>query len=284
MKNIVAISFIAALLLTSCVSQKKFTSLQSELDKTKQDLVDSKANLTKCILEKEKAYTNYKSLQGQVEHLKKSNGALLENLGNMATLSKKEAENLEKSLENIKSKDLRIRSMQDAITKRDSVTLALVTSLKGVLNDINDPDIEVNVEKGVVYVSLSDKLLFNTASYRVSSKAKTVLGKIAKIVKAHPEINIMVEGHTDNVSIKNAVVQDNWDLSVKRATSVVRILQNDFHVAPERMTAAGRSSYIPIADNSSKAGRAKNRRTRIVILPKLDEFYNLIEQGMKKAK
>jgi len=284
MKSTIIIGFVSALLLTSCVSQKKFTTLQGNLDKTKQDLVDSKANLTKCILEKEKANSNYTTLLGQVDHLKKSNNALLENLGNMATLSKKEAENLEKSLENIKGKDLRIRSMQEAITKRDSVTLALVTSLKGVLNDINDPDIEVNVEKGVVYVSLSDKLLFNTASFKVSNRAKVVLGKVAKIINAHPEINIMVEGHTDNVTIKNDKVQDNWDLSVKRATSVVRILQNDFHVAPNRITAAGRSSYVPIADNSTKAGRAKNRRTRIIILPKLDQFYDLIEQGMKKAK
>ncbi len=284
MKSTIIIGFVSALLLTSCVSQKKFTSLQGNLDKTKQDLVDSKANLTKCILEKEKASSNYTTLLGQVNHLKKSNNALLENLGNMASLSNKEAQNLEKSLENIREKDLRIRTMQDAITKRDSVTLALVTSLKGVLNDINDPDIEVNVEKGVVYVSLSDKLLFNTASFKVSNRAKVILGKVAKIINAHPEINIMVEGHTDNVTIKNNKVQDNWDLSVKRATSVVRILQNDFHVAPNRMTAAGRSSYVPIADNSTKAGRARNRRTRIIILPKLDEFYNLIEQGMKKAK
>jgi len=247
-------------------------------------LVDSKANLTKCILEKEKANSNFKTLYDQVSHLKKSNNALLENLGNMASLSKKEAENLEKSLENIKEKDLRIRSMQDAITRRDSVTLALVTSLKGVLDDINDPDIEVNVEKGVVYISLSDKLVFNTGSFVVSDRAKVILGKVAKIVNDKPDIDIMVEGHTDNVSIKNDVVDDNWDLSVKRATSVVRILQNDFQVAPERMTAAGRSSYVPVADNATDRGKARNRRTRIVILPKLDEFYNLLEQGMKNAK
>jgi len=259
MKNILIISVVAALFLSSCVSQKKFTTLQDNLNKTKQELVDSKSDLTKCILEKEKANSNYATLQDQVGHLKQS-------------------------LENIKGKDLRIRSMQEAITKRDSVTLALVTSLKGVLNDINDPDIDVNVEKGVVYVSLSDKLLFSTASFRVSNKAKVVLGKVAKIVNAHPEINIMVEGHTDNVTIKNSVVQDNWDLSVKRATSVIRILQNDFKISPERMTAAGRSSYVPIADNNTKAGKAKNRRTRIIILPKLDQFYDLIEQGMKNAK
>ena len=284
MKNLLGIVFVAVVLLSSCVSQKQYTELQSTLDKTKQNLVDTKANLTKCILEKEKANSNYKTLNNQVSHLKKSNNALLENLGNMASLSKKEAENLEKSLENIKEKDLRIRSMQNAITKRDSITLALVTSLKGVLDDINDPDIEVNVEKGVVYISLSDKLVFNTASFVVSDRAKEILGKVAKIVNDKPDINIMVEGHTDNVSIKNDVVDDNWDLSVKRATSVVRILQNDFKVAPERMTAAGRSSYVPIADNATDAGKARNRRTRIVILPKLDEFFNLLEEGMKKAK
>jgi len=284
MKNLLGIVLLATVLLTSCVSQKQFTELQGTLDTTKQNLVDAKANLTKCILEKEKVNSNYETLNDQVGHLKKANNALLENLGNMASLSRKEAENLEKSLENIKEKDLRIRSMQDAITRRDSVTLALVTSLKGVLDDINDPDIEVNVEKGVVYISLSDKLVFNTGSFVVSDRAKVILGKVAKIVNDKPDIDIMVEGHTDNVSIKNDVVEDNWDLSVKRATSVVRILQNDFKVAPERMTAAGRSSYIPIADNATDRGKAKNRRTRIIILPKLDEFYNLLEEGMKKAK
>ncbi|MCF6214324.1 MAG: OmpA family protein [Flavobacteriaceae bacterium] len=283
MKNILGTVLVAALLLSSCVSQKQHAALQSDLDVAKQNLVDIKANLTKCILEKEKANSNFKTLEGQVSHLKKSNNSLLENLGNMAKLSTKEAENLETSLENIKEKDLRIRSMQNAITRRDSVTLALVTSLKGVLDDINDPDIEINVEKGVVYISLSDKLVFNTGSFVVSDRAKEILGKVAKIVNDKPDINIMVEGHTDNVSIQNDVVEDNWDLSVKRATSVVRILQKDFGVAPERMTAAGRSSYVPIASNDTDAGKSRNRRTRIVILPKLDEFYKLLEEGMKKA-
>jgi len=284
MKNILGLGVVTVLLLSSCVSQKQHTALQSDLALANQSLVDVKANLTKCILEKEKVNSNFKTLNDQVSHLKKSNSALLENLGIMTKLSTKEAENLEKSLENIKEKDLRIRSMQDAITRRDSMTLALVTSLKGVLDDLNDPDIEVNVEKGVVYISLSDKLVFNTGSYVVSSRAKEILGKVAKIVNDKPEINIMVEGHTDNVSIKNDVVDDNWDLSVKRATAVVRILQKDFSVAPERMTAAGRSSYIPLMSNDTDGGKAKNRRTRIIILPKLDEFYNLIEEGMKKAK
>jgi len=174
--------------------------------------------------------------------------------------------------------------MQDAITKKDSVTLALVTSLKGVLGNMSDEDISINVEKGVVYVSISDKLLFESGKYNVTSRAKEVLGKVATVVKNKPEIEFMVEGHTDDQAMKGGVIEDNWDLSVKRATSVVRILQNEFGVPPERMTAAGRSYYIPVASNDTKEGRAKNRRTRIVILPKLDQFYNLIDEGMKEAK
>jgi chemotaxis protein MotB len=204
-------------------------------------------------------------------------------MGNLTTLTKKGADNLERSLESLKEKDLTIRKMQDAVTRRDSVTLALVTSLKGALVDMNDSDIEVNVEKGVVFISISDKLLFNSGSFVVSSRAKEVLGKVAKVINNKPEIEFMVEGHTDDIPIKNEVLQDNWDLSVKRATSVVRVLQKDFAVAPERMTAAGRSYYVPIDDNETTSGRAKNRRTRIVILPKLDQFYDLIEQGMAAA-
>ena len=204
-------------------------------------------------------------------------------MGNLTTLSQKGAENLERSLESMKEKDLTINSMRDAVTRRDSVTLALVTSLKGTLIDINDKDIEVNVEKGVVFISISDKLLFNSGSYVVSDRAKEVLGKVAKVVLDKPEIEFMVEGHTDNKSIQNEVLIDNWDLSVKRATAVVRVLQNDFGVQPERMTAAGRSYYVPVADNETAENRSKNRRTRIVVLPKLDQFYDLLEQGMKAA-
>jgi chemotaxis protein MotB len=149
---------------------------------------------------------------------------------------------------------------------------------------MRDDDIEINVEKGVVYVSISDKLLFRSGSYTVTSRAKEVLGKVAKVVNDKPELEFMVEGHTDNVPIKKDGIQDNWDLSVMRATAVVRILENDFDVAPSRMTAAGRSYYLPIADNDTAANRAKNRRTRIVVLPKLDQFYDLIDKGMSAAK
>ncbi len=181
----------------------------------------------------------------------------------------------------MKEKDIRIQTIQGSRYQKDSVTLALVTSLKGVLGNLSDEDIEINVEKGVVYVSISDKLLFRSGSYTVTNKAKEVLGKVAKVVNDKPDIEFMVEGHTDNVPIKIDGIDDNWDLSVKRATSVIRILQNDYDVSPARMTAAGRSYYMPLVDNDNAANRAKNRRTRIVVLPKLDQFYDLIQQGMQ---
>tara|TARA_Y100000748_G_scaffold94746_1_gene79108 strand:- start:748 stop:1596 length:849 start_codon:yes stop_codon:yes gene_type:complete len=267
-------------LLTSCISQKKYLELEDLQRNTKSLLDTATIKLNSCNEEKETALANLSSMQDQVRFLKSNNQDLINNLGNLTTLSQKGAENLEKSLESMKEKDLRIQNMQDAVTKKDSVTLALVTSLKGVLGNLSDDDIEINVEKGVVYVSISDKLLFNSGSYNVTQRAKEVLGKVAKVVNDKPEIEFMVEGHTDNVPIKIEGIEDNWDLSVKRATSVVRILQNDFDVKPERMTASGRSYYIPLYDNDSPSNRAKNRRTRIVVLPKLDQFYDLIEQGM----
>lgn len=276
MKKIMLLSATAALLLSSCVSQKKYAELEAQQRETQDQLNTATVKLNSCLDEKER-------LNQQIGTLSNQNSALLNNVGDLATLSRKEAENLERSLESIKEKDMKIQRMQDAISKKDSVTLALVTSLKGVLGNMNDEDIEINVEKGVVYVSISDKLLFESGRYNVSDRAKEVLGKVATVVKNRPDIEFMVEGHTDDQPIRNAVLQDNWDLSVKRATSVVRVLQEEFGVQPQRMTAAGRSYYVPISTNETAEGRAKNRRTRIVILPKIDQFYNLIEEGMESA-
>ncbi len=266
----------AALLLSSCVSQKKYNELETKQRETQDQLNTATVKLNSCLDEKER-------LNSQVANLNNTNAALLNNVGNLATLSKKEAENMERSLESIKEKDLAIRSMQDAMNKKDSVTLALVTSLKGALGNLNDEDIEINVEKGVVYVSISDKLLFDSGRYNVTSRAKEVLGKVATVVNNKPNIEFMVEGHTDDKVISTSMFEDNWDLSVKRATSVVRVLQDEFGVEPARMTAAGRSYYVPLASNETAEGRAKNRRTRIVVLPKLDQFYSMIEDGMEKA-
>src|SRR5690606_37261619 len=170
-------------------------------------------------------------LEADNQSLRSEKNALIDNMGNLTTLSKKGAENLEKSLESLREKDLRIQRLQDAMNKKDSVTLALVTSLKGVLGNLNDEDIEISVEKGVVFVSISDKLLFRSGSYKVTDRAKEVLGQVAKVVNNKPDVEFMVEGHTDTVPIKRPGIENNWDLSGHRATAVVRILQDDFNVA-----------------------------------------------------
>ena len=270
-----------AVLLSSCVSQKKYADLESKHKETQDLLNSATVKLNSCLDEKATAEARLSTLEDQNAFLKANNQELINNMGNLTTLTTKGAENLEKSLESLQEKDLTIRKLQDAITRRDSVNLSLVQSLKGVLGNLDDEDIQISVEKGVVFVSISDKLLFRSGSYNVTNAAKQVLGKVAQVVNNKPDFEFMVEGHTDNVPYRSGVLLDNWDLSSKRATSVVRILQNDFSVDPARMTAAGRSYYVPLTGNDTAANRARNRRTRIVVLPKLDQFYSMIEEGMK---
>ncbi|MEH6658517.1 OmpA family protein [Leeuwenhoekiella marinoflava] len=275
MRKLMIVSASALILLSSCVSQKKYAALEAKQKETQDMLNSATVKLNACLAQSE-------TMKEQITDLRSTNNSLINTQGNLTTLSAKGAENLEKSLEQMKEKDLQIKSFRDAINKKDSVTLALVTSLKGAIGNLNDEDIEINVEKGVVYVSISDKLLFNSGRWDVTNRAKEVLGKVATVVKNKPEIEFMVEGHTDSKPISTSVIEDNWDLSVKRATSVVRILQEEFGVPPERMVAAGRSYYVPLASNDTSEGRARNRRTRIVVLPKLDQFYKMIEDGMPK--
>lgn len=284
MKKTILLGLSAAVLLGSCVSQKKYAELEAKQKETQDLLNSATVKLNSCLEERAALTAKNQSLESQVASLNATNGDLIRQIGNFTDLTKKGAENLEKSLESLKEKDLTIRKLQDAVTRRDSVNLSLVQSLKGVLGNLDDEDVNISVEKGVVYVNISDKLLFSSGSYNVTPKAREVLGKVATVVKNKPDFEFMVEGHTDNVPISTAAIKDNWDLSVLRATAVVRILQKDFGVEPARMTAAGRSEYVPVASNSDAAGKAKNRRTRIVVLPKLDQFYSMIEEGMKDPK
>ncbi len=278
MKKIILGCLGITLLLSSCVSQKKFADLEAKQKETQDLLNSATVKLNTCLEEEAAASARLQTLEDQNAFLKSNNQELINNMGNLTTLTTKGAENLEKSLESLQEKDLTIRKLNDAITRRDSVNLSLVQSLKGVLGNLDDEDIEISVEKGVVFVSISDKLLFSSGSYNITNRAKEVLGKVAKVVNNKPDFEFMVEGHTDDVPYrKNGALLDNWDLSVKRATSVVRILQNDFNVDPKRMTAAGRAEYIPV----SATEKSRNRRTRIVVLPKIDQFYSMIEEGMK---
>ncbi len=201
----------------------------------------------------------------------------------MATLSKQEAANLEKSMEQIREQDLRIRTLHDALSKKDSVTLALVVSLKSSLGNLNDSDVVVNVEKSVVFISLSDKMLFRTGSAELSPRAREVLGKVALVLNDKPDMEVLVEGHTDDVPIRRDCFKDNWDLSASRATNIARVLQTDYKVDPARITAGARSEYVPLVANDTPENRSTNRRIRIVILPKLDQFYGMIEDGLKQA-
>jgi chemotaxis protein MotB len=211
--------------------------------------------------------------------MKANNEALIQSTKDMTVLTTKGAENLEKSLESLKEKDLKISRLQDALTKKDSVTLALVTSLKKEVG-LNDEDIEINVEKSVVFISLSDKLLFKSGSYNITDRAKEILGKVATVINGKPNFEAMVEGHTDNVPYRKGVLLDNWDLSVKRSTSIVRALQ-ELGVKPEQLIAAGRGDHLPLVPNDTAENRATNRRTKIYILPKIDQFYKMIEEEMK---
>ena len=275
MKRIILALSIVALLAGSCGTKKKIAALEKKNKEIQNLLNTCSSKLNICLDEKQ-------VLAGQIDFLKKNNTDLINNMGNMTTLSSQGAQNIEKALETIKEKDLKISRMQDALTKKDSVTLALVTSLKGVVG-IADPDIEINVEKGVVFISIADKLLFKSGSYIVSDRAKGILGKVAKVVNDKPDFECMVEGHTDNVPFTgNTILLDNWDLSVKRSTAIVRVLTKEFKVNPKQLIAAGRSEFIPLKENNTSENRAYNRRTRIVVLPKIDQFYEMIEKEMKK--
>lgn len=290
MKQLPLLAVALLMMSSACVSKKKYTAIQLSNQTLNNKLDEANRALAECNAAKASMDGTIRSLQTSNDHLKDqvaemsvTNQALLQNVGNMATLSAQEAANLEKSLESIKEKDLQIRRMQDALDKKDSVTLALVVSLKSSLGNLNDTDVTVNVEKSVVFIELSDKMLFKSGSAELSPRAKEVLGKVATVLNDKPDQEVLVEGHTDNVPISRECIKDNWDLSASRAITITRVLQNDYKVDPARITAAGRSEYVPKASNDTPEGRSINRRIRIVILPKMDQFYNMIEDGLKKA-
>lgn len=266
--------------LGSCVSKKEYAALEAKHKETQDLLNSATVKLNSCLADAAAANARVEGLKDQLADLRKANQDLIDTKGNLTTLTQKGAENLEKSLESLREKDIKISRLQDALTKKDSVTLAVVTALKKEVG-LDDPDIEINVEKGVVFISIADKLLFQSGSYNVTNRAKEILGKVAKVVNSRPNFEAMVEAHTDNVPYKRDVLLDNWDLSVKRATSIVRVLES-LGVNPQQLIAAGRGEYQPLMPNDTAQNRAANRRTRIVVLPKIDQFYEMIEEEMKE--
>jgi chemotaxis protein MotB len=293
-RSIIASLFIT-IFLFSCVSSKKYKQAQtdyanlqlkhSQLEGDLSNCNNEKANLArqKSELESDKANLTGRiaDMNRQMDFLKENNTTVLKQLQDLSVITSSQAESIKKSLDNLGVKDAYIMDLQAAMARKDSLNMALVMNLKGAVGNMNDKDINIKVDKGVVYIDISDKMLFRTGKYEVTPQAKEVLGKVALVLKNQPGIEFMVEGHTDNVPYHNGVLLDNWDLSVKRATAVVRILQNQYGLDPAKMAAAGRGEYNPLMDNSSDENRAVNRRTRIVILPQLDQFFKLLES--KKA-
>lgn len=276
---------VLVVLFSSCVSSKKFkqsqadyASLQTRYQTLEGTLSDCNNRNTELQKEKEQLNSKITDLNKEIENIKQNYTQALSQLENLSVISKQQAESIKQSLQNIGAKDAYIQTLQQQMAYKDSLNMVLVMNLKGAIGNMEDEDINIKVDKGVVYIDISDKLLFKSGKYEVTARASEVLGKVALVLKNQPDIEFMVEGHTDNVAFKgNGVLIDNWDLSVKRATTVVRLLQKEYSLDPMKMAAAGRGEYHPVADNTTVEGKALNRRTRIVILPKLDQFFQLLE-------
>lgn len=278
----ISLIVVSAVLLSSCVSQKEFASLKSEKLKTEEELLAVKTSLQRCLIEREKEDGKLFALTEQVKYLKDDKKTALKQVENLTVLTQSSSDNIKTVIAQLSEKDKYINGVRKAMTQKDSLNLAIKYHLTRNLTDgIQDKDIEVNVEKTVVFISISDKLLFKSGSYNVTDGAYTVLEKIAKVINDQPQMEVMIEGHTDATPISRDLIQDNWDLSALRATSITRILQYKFGVKPSRLIAAGRSQYVPLAPNDTADGRAKNRRTKIIIMPKLNQFFDLLEQDAK---
>lgn len=283
-------------LFASCVSKKVLVEEQGKSNQyakslkdcndKNQSLLEANKDLSGKIILLENQLANEQSktniLDQQMNYYQNANTNLLDRLTDMSVVSKTGAESIKKSLDAINDQNKYIKDLTSAMRAKDSMNLALVMKLKRSLVDINDDDVNIEVKKGVVYISLSDKMLFKSGKYEINQAAEVVLGKIARILNDQKQLDILVEGHTDDVPISTAILDDNWDLSVKRATSVVRLLQLKYGISPERMTAGGRSEFVPKTSNSTVEGKAINRRTEIIILPKLDEFFELLEPTTNK--
>jgi chemotaxis protein MotB len=282
MKSIqVIFLLILTLVFASCVSNSKFEKAQAasraSIDSVSRIASKLQASLNTCNDTVTAMSNRISDLQTKNAYLKENNTQALKQLQDLSVITSTQAESIKKSMENIGAKDVYIMDLQKEMARKDSLNMALVMNLKGAIGNMADDDINIKVDKGVVFIDISDKLLFKSGSYDITPRAKEVLGKVAAVLKAQPGLEFMVEGHTDSIPYKRPPLLDNWDLSVKRATAVVRILQNQYGLAPEHITAAGRSQYVSVATNDTPEGRALNRRTRIVILPQLDQFFKLLE-------
>jgi chemotaxis protein MotB len=273
-----AVCFTATVYLSSCVSKKKYTALNERLRTAQQDATACENAATRLKSNIKNQEQLIEELRSQLADCKGVRDKQLSTVGDLTVLSQEANNNIKETLAQLERKDKYIHLLQAAKSKADSLNLALAVNLKGVLKEgLDDKDVDVKVDKTVVFINLSDNVLFKKGSSELSSRASEVLAKIARIIDSRPELEVMVEGYTDSDDIKNACNRDNWDLSVHRATSVVRSLQSEFKINPNRLIAAGRGEYNELVPNTTTENKAINRRTRIILLPKLNEFYDLLD-------
>lgn len=278
----ISILLVTTILLSSCVSKKKYMALEqengeikSELAKTRVEKEDLENKFAKIQARVDRYNEKINTLNEDVEGLKIENDIKLDVNADGTVISNESRRKMLATLENVDQAKL-----AEAKTLKDSMNLAVQYNLSKTMDtsDFNeDEDIAVNINETVVMISISDKMLFNTGSYRISNKANNILQKLADVINSEESIDVMVEGHTDSRTINTDKIADNWDLSVLRATSVVRKLQNKYGVAPEKLIASGRSSYQPLVENDTRENRSKNRRTRIILMPNIDKFFALME-------
>lgn len=263
--------------MTGCVSSKKYSRLRADYDASQVALAESKAynkSLDTMLADAKKENAN----------LRADRDALQSTLDRSIAQASQGSVNISKLVDEINVSNKYIRQLVEAKSKSDSLNMILTANLTRSLTPDDRKDVDIKVLKGVVYISLADNMLYKSGSYQISDRAISILGKIAKIIKDYPDYGVLVEGNTDNVPISRTNIRNNWDLSALRASSVVQALQNDFGVDPSRLTAGGRGEYNPIATNNTPEGRQHNRRTEIIITPKLDQFMNLIDKAPDTSK
>jgi len=271
-RTIIVAGVCALMVMSSCVTNKKYALLQGEYQTTKEDLIECTAN-------GKSMEAMIRDLRQQNSELKSGMAALKESLDKSMNNNAQGNMNISKLVDEINASNKYIKELVAAKSKSDSLNLVLTTNLTRSLDASELKDVDVKVLKGVVYISLNDNMLYKSGSYEISPAAMDILSKIAKIIKDYKDYDVLVEGNTDNVPISRTNIRNNWDLSALRASSVVQALQDDFGINPSRLSAAGRGEYNPVASNDTPEGRSKNRRTQIIITPNLDQFMDLIDKA-----
>jgi chemotaxis protein MotB len=267
---------IAAIASQGCVSNKKYAELQSKYDELQQRSRDLNQKYQGSQQDLSGSSTRVKSLEEQIASEKSNVKALQDALDKCLNSSSQGNVNISKLVDEINSSNKYIQQLVNAKNKSDSLNMVLTNNLTRSLSREEMKDVDVQVLKGVVYISLADNMLYKSGSYEISPAASATLSKIAKIITDYKDYEVLIEGNTDNVPISQTNIRNNWDLSALRASSVVQSLQNTYNVDPKRLTAGGRGEYNPVAGNDTEAGKMKNRRTQIIITPKLDQFMDLI--------